>query len=151
MRISLFAGLGLPGKRSLENIENIKLSTSSIRIPSSFFTYDNLRSLCSALIKLRYHDLDVDWQDNPLISRIIAQEMYRGRDYLLQEGNIDKMLLATTNGRRVSGNIPALRLVIGDYGDDMPAELDINGRNVNNAQILIAGATGSGKLRRHTQ
>lgn len=145
MRISLFAGLGLPGKRSLENIENIKLSTSSIRIPSSFFTYDNLRSLCSALIKLRYHDLNVDWQDNPLISRIIAQEMYKGRDYLLQEGNIDKMLLATTNGKRVSGNIPALRLVIGDYGDDMPAELDINGRNVNNAQILIAGATGSGK------
>lgn len=145
MRISLLAGLGLSGKRSLDGIENIRLSTSSTRIPSSFFTYDNLRSLCSALIKLRYHDLNIDWQDNPLISRIIAQEMYRGRDYLLQEGNIDKMLLSATTGRRATGGIPLLRLVIGDYGDDMPAELDINGRNVNNAQILIAGATGSGK------
>lgn len=145
MRISLLTGLGLSDKRTLDGIEDIHLSTSSIRIPSSFFTYDNLRSLFSALVKLRYHDLDVDWQDNPLISRIIAKEMYRGRDYLLQDGNIDKFLLSTTNGRHASGNIPALRLVIGDYGDDMPAELDINGRNVNNAQILIAGATGSGK------
>lgn len=145
MRIALLTGLGLSDKRTLDNLDNIRLSTSSIRIPSSFFTYDNLRSLCSALIKMRYHDLNVDWQDNPLLSRIIAREMYRGRDYLLQEGNIDKMLLSATNGKHTTGNIPALRLVVGDYGDDMPAELDINGRNVNNAQILIAGATGSGK------
>lgn len=145
MRISLLTGLGLSGKRSLDGIENIRLSTSSTRIPSSFFTYDNLRSLCSALIKLRYHDLNIDWNDNPLISRIIAQEMYRGRDYLLQQDNLDKILLSSAGGRRATGSIPVLRLIIGDYGDDMPAELDINGRNVNNAQILIAGATGSGK------
>lgn len=145
MRIALLTGLGLTEKRTLDGIEDIRLSTSSIRIPSSFFTYDNLRSLISALIKLRYHDLNVDWQDNPLLSRIIAKEMYRGRDWLLKEENIDKVLLSATNAKKNSGNIPALRLVIGDYGDDMPAELDINGRNVNNAQILIAGATGSGK------
>lgn len=147
MRISLLTGLGLPGERTLEGLDKIRLSASSTRIPSSFFTYDNLRALCSALIKLRYHDVEgMDWNDNPLLSRIIAQEMYRGRDYLLQEGNIDRLLLFATKGtRRSAGDIPALRLVIGDYGDDMPAELDINGRNVNNAQILIAGATGSGK------
>lgn len=123
MRIALLVGLGLSDRRSLEGIDNIKLSTSSIRIPSSFFTYDNLRSLFSAMIKLRYNDLHVDWQDNALISRIIAKEMYRGRDYMLKDGNIDKFLLSTTNGRHTSGNIPALKLVIGDYGDDMPAEL----------------------------
>ncbi|MCI6102504.1 MAG: DUF87 domain-containing protein [Bacteroidales bacterium] len=145
MRIALLVGLGLSDKRSLDGIDNIKLSTSSIRIPSSFFTYDNIRSLFSAMIKLRYNDLCVDWQDNALISRIIAKEMYRGRDYMLKDGNIDKFLLYATNGRHTTGNIPALKLIIGDYGDDMPAELDINGRSVNNAQILIAGATGSGK------
>lgn len=145
MRIALLVGLGLSDKRSLDGIDNIKLSMSSIRIPSSFFTYDNLRSLFSAMIKLRYNALCVDWQDNALISRIIAKEMYRGRDYMLKDGNIDRFLLSTTSGRHTTGNIPALKLVIGDYGDDMPAELDINGRNVNNAQILIAGATGSGK------
>lgn len=145
MRIALLAGLGLSDKRSMDGIDEIKLSTASIRIPSSFFTYDNLRSLFSGLIKLRYKDLHIDWQDNSLISRIIAKEMYRGRDYMLKEGNIDKFLLSTTNGRHATGSIPALKLVIGDYGDDLPAELDINGTGVNNAQILIAGATGSGK------
>ena len=51
MRIALLTGLGLTEKRTLDGIEDIRLSTSSIRIPSSFFTYDNLRSLISALIK----------------------------------------------------------------------------------------------------
>jgi len=145
MRIALLVGLSLSESRKLEGIDKIRLSTSSIRIPSSFFTYDNLRPLFSALLKLRYHDLEVDWQENALISRIIAQEMYRGRDFLMREGNIDKFLMAMTSGKRAGGTLPWLRLVIGDYGDDMPAELDINGRDVNNAQILIAGATGSGK------
>jgi hypothetical protein len=90
MRIALLVGLSLSEKRSLDGIEEIRLSTSSIRIPSSFFTYDNLRSLFSALLKLRYHILNIDWQENALISRIIAQEMYRGRDFLMKEGNIDK-------------------------------------------------------------
>lgn len=145
MRIALLVGLSLQESRNLDNIDKIRLSTSSIRIPSSFFTYDNLRSLFSGLLKLRYNELQVDWQENALISRIIAQEMYRGRDYLMKDGNIEKFLMSMTSGKKFTGSIPRLRLVIGDYGDDMPAELDINGRDVNNAQILIAGATGSGK------
>ena len=145
MRIALLAGLSMTEKRSLDGIENIRLSTSSIRIPSSFFTYDDLRSLFSGLLKLRYHEMGVDWNENALISRIIAKEMYRGRDFLLREGNIDKFLLTIANGRKAHGGIPWLRLIIGDYGDDMPAELDMNGLKVNNAQVLIAGATGSGK------
>ncbi|MCH3993486.1 MAG: DUF87 domain-containing protein [Prevotella sp.] len=145
MRIALLVGLSLSDHRDLNNTDKIRLSTSSIRIPSSFFTYDNLRSLFSALLKFRYHGLQVDWQENALVSRIIAQEMYRGRNYLMQKGNIDKYLLWITSRKKLGGSIPKLQLIIGDYGDDMPAELDINGKDVNNAQILIAGATGSGK------
>ena len=145
MRIALLAGLCLAEKRTWEGIENIRLSTSSTRIPSSFFTYDNLRPLFTGLLKLRYHGLGVDWKENTLVSRMIAKEMYRGRDYLLTEGNLDKFLLTLAKGKRTQGGIPWLRLVIGDYGDDIPAELDMNGRQVNNAQVLIAGATGSGK------
>lgn len=112
MRIALLVGLSLSGERNLDNIDKIRLSTSSIRIPSSFFTYDNLRSLFSAMLKLRYHGLDIDWQENnAMISRIIAQEMYRGRDYFLKEGNIDKFLMAMTNGKRAAGSIPWLKLV----------------------------------------
>jgi type IV secretory pathway VirB4 component len=145
MRIVLLVGLSLPDRRTMEGLDKVKLSTSSIRIPSSFFTYDNLRSLFSALLKLRYHDLQINWKDNALLSRVIAMEMYRGRDYLLKEGNIEKFLFSNGSTRKSGSTLPVLRLIIGDYGDDMPAELDINGRNVNNAQILIAGATGSGK------
>ncbi|MDE7110177.1 MAG: DUF87 domain-containing protein, partial [Muribaculaceae bacterium] len=45
-----------------------------------------------------------------------------------------------------SKDIPVLNLLIGNYGDaDMEATLDINSRAITNAQIIIAGATGSGK------
>ena len=43
-------------------------------------------------------------------------------------------------------DIPVLNLIIGNYGDaEMEATLDINSRNITNSQIIIAGATGSGK------
>lgn len=46
-------------------------------------------------------------------------------------------MVATTSLRSTSQ--------IGEYGEDMPAELSINNRSVSNAQILVAGTTGSGK------
>ena len=43
-------------------------------------------------------------------------------------------------------DIPVLNLLIGNYGDEeMEATLDINSRSITNSQIIIAGATGSGK------
>ena len=88
MRICLIAGLNVAEKRSMEHISNIQLSKSSIRIPSSFFTHNNLRSLYSALLKIRYRDFKIDWNDNPTVSRIIAAEMFRGRDYLLNDNKL---------------------------------------------------------------
>ena len=128
MRICLIAGLNVAEKRSMERINNIQLSKSSIRIPSSFFTHNNLRSLYSALLKIRYRDFKIDWNDNPTVSRIIAN-----------------FLLSITSHRNVSGNIPALELIIGEYDNEMEASLNINGKSITNTQILIAGSTGSGK------
>ena len=145
MRLCLIAGLSLAQERNIDNLDTIQLSKSSIRIPSSFFTHNNLRSLFSALLKLRYQNFNIDWTDNPTISRIIASEMLRGRDYLLQESNLNNFLLTTVSGGRSSSSIPALELLIGEYGDDMEAKLNINGKAVTNTQILIAGSTGSGK------
>ena len=145
MRICLIAGLNVAEKRSMERINSIQLSKSSIRIPSSFFTHNNLRSLYSALLKIRYRDFKVDWNDNPTVSRIIAAEMFRGRDYLLNDNNLNNFLLSITSHRNVSGNIPALELIIGEYDNEMEASLNINGKSITNTQILIAGSTGSGK------
>lgn len=145
MRICLIASLSLPDKRNVENLGKIQLSKSSQRIQPSFFTKDNKRSLFSALLKLRYKDCEVDWQDNKMVARIVAQEIYRGLSYLLEENNLNSFLLAETKGRHGVGTVPALELLIGEYADNVEAILDINSKNVTNAQIIIAGATGSGK------
>lgn len=146
MRICFIVGLNQTDKRNAEDFQDIQLSTSSTRIVPSFFTMNNLASLYSALLKIRYHHLDIDWSQNATLSRIIASEMLRGRDYLLQENNLDNFLFATNTRTRMSNDIPALKLLIGNYGDaEMEATLDINSRSITNAQIIIAGATGSGK------
>lgn len=146
MRISLIASLSLSEKRSIEDLGSIAMSKSSQRIMASFFTKDNKKSLFSALLKLRYKDCDVDWTNTGMVGRIVAKEMYRGVAYLMEEENLNGFLLAEYNRRAGGGHtIPALELLIGEYGEDMEATLNINGRSVSNAQILIAGATGSGK------
>ena len=116
MRICLIAGLNVTEKRSMESINNIQLS--KFRIPLSFFTHNNLRPLYSALLKIRYRDFKIDWNDNSTVSRIIAAEMFRGRNYLLNVNNLNNFLLSITSHRNVSGNIPALELIIGEYDNE---------------------------------
>lgn len=146
MRICLLAGLYQTLKRDVSHLDSIQLSKCSLRIPSSFFTYCDLKSLFSALLKIRYKDCEVNWSDNPSVSRIIAQEMLLGRDYLLQTSNMDSFLYAMskTRGTAFSG-IPELDLQIGEYEENMPATLDMNSTAITNTQVLVAGATGSGK------
>lgn len=146
MRICLIASLSLTDKRSVDGLGDIGLSKSSQRIMPSFFTKDNKKSLFSALLKLRYRECEVDWQNASIVGRIVAKEIYRGIAYLSEDENLNAFLFAETNRRSGGGyTIPALDLLIGEYGEDMEAKLNINGRSVSNAQILIAGATGSGK------
>ena len=145
MRICLIASLGLSEKRDIDELKNIQLSKTGMRIMPSFFTKDNNKSLFSALLKLRYKDCNVDWQDSSLVSRIVAKEMYRGMKYLMDEDNLNSFLFVQNGRRRSSNSIPPLELLIGEYGDDMEATLNINGRSVANAQVLVAGTTGSGK------
>lgn len=146
MRICLIASLSLAENRCVDDLGEITMSKSSQRIMASFFTKDNKKTLFSALLKLRYKDCEVDWTNANMVGRIVAKEMYRGIDYLMEEENLNAFLFAETNRRSGGGyTIPALDLLIGEYGEDMEAKLNINGRSVSNAQILIAGATGSGK------
>ena len=145
MRICLLVGLSTPGKRSVEMVESVKLHRGNRFVPS-FFTHQELSPLYSALIKMRYHDTPLDLSNNNVLSRIISAEMYRGRDTLLADNNIENYLFSTCGRALLSKEIPVLNLHIGNYGDaEMEATLDINSRNITNSQIIIAGATGSGK------
>ena len=145
MRICLLVGLSTPGKRDINFVESMKLQKGS-RFQSSFWTHQELAPLYSALIKLRYHDSGLDLSNNNVLSRIVSAEMYRGRDTLLADNGLENYLFATGGKVALAKDIPALNLLIGNYGDaEMEATLDINSRAITNAQIIIAGATGSGK------
>lgn len=146
MRICFIVGLSIPAERKEDDFKDIQLSTSSARIVPSFFTMHDLSTLYSSLLKLRYSNLNIDWTQNATLSRIIAAEMLRGRDYLMRENNLDTYLYSMGNKVAMTKDIPVLNLLVGNYGDEeMEANLDINSRNITNSQIIIAGATGSGK------
>jgi type IV secretory pathway VirB4 component len=101
----------------------------------------------SALLKLRYNGLQVDWENTGLKSKIVNAEILRGRDVLLKDEVLDDWLLNTVSSSRAgkAGSIPFLNLNIGTYEDEIPALLNLNGRDISNTQILVAGTTGSGK------
>lgn len=147
MRICLLAGLSSKEQRNLQAIEQIQISKTSLRIYETLFTLHNLGSAYSALLKLRYQGLPVDWENTILKSKIINSEILRGKDVLLKDGVLDDWLLntATTSRGGKAGSIPFLNLNIGSYEDEIPATLNLNGRDIPNTQILVAGTTGSGK------
>ncbi len=147
MRICLLAGLSSKEHRDLNSIEQIQLSKTSNRIFETLFTLHNLGGAYSALLKLRYHGLPVDWENTTLKSKIINSEILRGKSVLLKDGILDDWLLNTVTSTKggKAGSIPFLNLNIGSYEDDIPAALNLNGREISNTQILVAGTTGSGK------
>jgi energy-coupling factor transporter ATP-binding protein EcfA2 len=147
MRICLLAGLSSKEPRDLSSIEQIQMSKTSNRIFETLFTLHNLGAAYSALLKLRYNGLQVDWENTGLKSKILNAEILRGRDLLVKDEVLDDWLLNTVSSSRAGnvGSIPFLNLNIGSYEDDIPALLNLNGRDIPNTQILVAGTTGSGK------
>ncbi len=146
-RLALSAGLSLTEKRNIEDIEQVIINSNSLRIHETTFSKLHLQNLWIGLIKLRYHEFEnLDWENQAFKSRVVNYEMMRGLDYLLKDENLEDWLNASTQQTKGSyGQIPLLNLTIGSYADDIPATLNLNGRDVPNTQIIIAGTTGSGK------
>lgn len=147
MRICLLAGLSNKELRDLSSIEQTQLSKTSNRIFETLFTLHNLGNVYSALLKLRYQGLNVDWENASMKSKIINAEIIRGSRMILNDNVLDEWLLNTTtfSGNNKAGRIPYLNLNIGMYEDNIPAFLNLNGKDITNTQIIIAGTTGSGK------
>ena len=91
------------------------MSKNSNRIFETLFTLHNLGSVYSALLKLRYHTVKVDWENTGLKSKIVNAEILRGRDVLLKDNVLDEWLLNTNTSSKIgkSGVIPFLNLNIG--------------------------------------
>lgn len=147
-RLCLATGLGLEGKRTREALDAVSLSETAY-IHDTVFTRMNLLPMWSALVKLRYNAVPLDWTALSTISAVVNCEMLRGAEFLMQEdallGVLASSALATS--APVSDQLPILNLHIGTFADGnaQAASLNLNGRDVPNTQILIAGATGSGK------
>ncbi len=146
MRICLMVGLSDPAERDLTVANSLQIAKNTEPLPGTFFTKGNTKDVISTLIKLRYHDVDAEWESSVFMSKLVAQEMLRGKQMLMKEGAIDDWLLyAPRRGGKTLTDIPELNLNIGKYENGMDALLDINSRQIANTQILVAGTTGSGK------
>lgn len=146
-RSAFIAGLTLHTPRNMQEVSDLKLNASGSTIHDTTFSKSNMLPLWSAILKLRYEHHKVDWSNSTLLRKIVNYEIKRGAEFLMQDENLDQWLLHTTSLTRKGafGSIPRLNLSIGQYEDEIEATLDLNGLNITNTQILIAGSTGSGK------
>ncbi len=146
LRLCLLAGLSRSERRDAAAVEAVKLSGSGNRIFDTVFSLHGLTPLYSALLKLRYKELPIDWEGGASRSKVINHEIMLGRELLSNETRLDEWLFTSiTAARGGSGGIPELKLAIGSYEGDIPALLNMNGASIPNTQILIAGTTGQGK------
>lgn len=146
VRMCLLTGLADKTPRRSEEVRELALPLSGTPYPTTFFTKSRIGNVIEALLKLRYHDVDAEWDAPAFVSRVIGHEILRGRDLLMKEGGIDEWLrYSPLRGGGSPSDIPELKLCIGRYETDVPASLDINSREIANTQILVAGTTGSGK------
>ncbi len=146
MRTCLLVGLSDSTPRNIDMTNSLHMTKQTEYLPGTFFTKGSLKEVFYAMMKLRFKDIDADWSSPIFVSKVLAQEMLRGRDILMKEGAIDEWLrFAPLRGGKSLSDIPVLNLHIGQYENGMDAFLDINSRSIANTQILVAGTTGSGK------
>lgn len=142
MRMSLIAGLSQNYERN-KAYENLTMTSNSIQ--PTLFTVHGLSDTFNTLLHLRYHHLDVNWEDNITKSKVICHEILKGAELLLEGNNLEEWLAYRNTEKGSFNEIPFLNLNIGEYAENIPAYLDMNSTAVTNTQILIAGTTGSGK------
>ncbi|MCQ2148381.1 MAG: hypothetical protein MJZ16_12850, partial [Bacteroidales bacterium] len=91
-RTCMLIGLSADGERSLEDISNTLTSRKNEPYPSSFFNKSIIKRTITALIKMRYHDVEIDLSSPVMLSKVLGYEMLRGRDILMKEGAVNEWL-----------------------------------------------------------
>lgn len=146
LRICLLAGLSDKSPRRIDDLNDYGMTVSRTPYATTFFTKSDIGRLFEILLKLRYKDVEADWTQANLVSRVMGREILRGKDILMKEGGLEEWLtFIPLRAGKSANDIPELNLRIGEYENGMDACLDMNSRQVANTQILVAGTTGSGK------
>ncbi|MDO5760224.1 MAG: hypothetical protein Q4Q06_04295, partial [Bacteroidota bacterium] len=81
-RICLLVGLSNNDKRDMQEVNKMVTSKQSQPYVSTFFTKSGMRETFVALIKLRYHSEEVEWNSPSQLSKILGYEILKGRDIL---------------------------------------------------------------------
>lgn len=92
VRMCLLTGLADKTPRRSEEVRELALPLSGTPYPTTFFTKSRIGNVIEALLKLRYHDVEAEWDAASFVSRVIGHEILRGRDLLMKEGGIDEWL-----------------------------------------------------------
>ena len=146
LRICLLTGLSDKSPRRIDDLNDYGMAVSRTPYATTFFTKSNIGTLFEILLKLRYKDVEADWTQPNLVSRVMGREILRGRDILMKDGGLEEWLtFIPLRAGKLTSDIPELNLLIGEYENGMEARLDMNSRSIANTQILVAGTTGSGK------
>ena len=83
LRICLLAGLSDKSPRRIDDLANYNMTLSRTPYATTFFTKSDIGSMFETLLKLRYHDVEADWTQANLVSRVLGREILRGREILL--------------------------------------------------------------------
>ena len=114
LRICLLAGLSDKSPRSVDDVNKYNLASSHTPYATTFFTKANIGHLFAVLIKMRYHEVEANWQDRSWISKVIGREILRGREILLKEGGIESWLrFVPLRGGKTENDIPVLICQLG--------------------------------------
>jgi len=112
MRTCLLVGLSDATPRNTDIANSLQITKSSEPLPSTFLTKANLRNVFEALIKLRYKNVDADWDSSTFMSKLMMQEVLHGRDLLMKEGGLDQWLrFEPLRGGKTLNDIPEFTCV----------------------------------------
>ena len=77
-RICLLAGLSDKTPRKIDDLNDYGMTVSRTPYATTFFTKSDIGTLFEILLKLRYKDVEADWTQANLVSRVIGREILRG-------------------------------------------------------------------------
>jgi len=91
-RMALIAGLSSTMPREEAAIKQVNLKSTTFF--DTLFYKDGYQPLITALLKLHYQPLSVDWDNKVELSKIVNYEMERGVVYLLEENHLKELFVA---------------------------------------------------------
>lgn len=89
-RMALIAGLSSTIPREEAAIKQVNLKSSTFF--DTVFYKDGYHPLITALLKIHYQSLPIDWENKVELSKVLNYEMERGAAYLLEGERLEKLL-----------------------------------------------------------